>query len=232
MLEAEVKFEREDREGLVAVGTYLIDSAKRFGVNFEGQCVLETNTHYCAVNIRSGSDLLSGLTQRETEYFDEVGREPNERLACQVRIEKPGEITIMTKKKVEETEPEAESGADASEKYKKEFAEMPLEKKIANLVQLESIALSETVSFIVNSPFAIADKLMDVMAEFGFKKEERQKEAARPAEHKNGGDRSNGKERSTDTSATKNAAKTSAPDKSTDTSAPESSTESVSPESL
>ena len=61
---------------------------------------------------------------------------------------------------------------------------MPLEKKIANLVQLETIALGETVSFIINSPFKIADKVMDVMAEFGFKKEEREKEAARPAEHK------------------------------------------------
>ena len=62
---------------------------------------------------------------------------------------------------------------DRSEEYRKEFAEMPLEKKIANLVQLETIALGETVSFIINSPFKIADKVLDVMAEFGFKKEEK-----------------------------------------------------------
>ena len=212
MLEAEVKFKREDREGLVAIGTYLVDTAKRFGVRFDDLCDPETKTHYCTVDISTGADLLSGLTQTETEYFKEVGRKPNERLACQVRIEKSGEIVIMTKEKVKETVPEAEPGVDSSEQYKKEFAEMPLEKKIANLVQLETIALGETVSFIINSPFKIADKLMDVMAEFGFKKEERQKEAARPAEHKNGRDQANGKEPATETSAPKSDAEPVSPE--------------------
>ena len=63
---------------------------------------------------------------------------------------------------------------------------MPLEKQIASLVQLETIALGETVSFIINSPFKIGEKIMDVMAEFGMKKEEREKEAVRPDEHKPG----------------------------------------------
>jgi hypothetical protein len=90
----------------------------------------------------------------------------------------------MTKEKVaEEPVGEPAADADANEQYRKEFAELPLEKQIANLVRLETIALGETVSFIINSPFKIADKFMDVMAEFGLKKEEREKEAARPAEH-------------------------------------------------
>ena len=90
----------------------------------------------------------------------------------------------MTKEKVKEEAPETESTEDKNEQYRKEFAELPLEKKIANLVQLETIALGETVSFIFNSPFKVADKIMDVMAEFGFKKEEREKNSARPEEHK------------------------------------------------
>jgi hypothetical protein len=137
------------------------------------------------VVIKSGSDLLSEMTKTETEYFLNHERKTNERLACQVKIEKPGEIEIMTKEKVQDPAPEEKAAAaDSSEEYRKAFAEMPLEKKIANLVQLETIALGETFSFILNSPFKIADKVMDVMAEFGFKKEEREKEAARPAEHK------------------------------------------------
>jgi len=185
MLEAEIKFEREGREGLVAVGTYLIDAAKRFGIHFDELCTPEAGTHYCSVVIKSGSDLLSEMTKTETEYFLNHERKTNERLACQVKIEKPGEIEIMTKEKVQDPAPEEKAAAaDSSEEYRKAFAEMPLEKKIANLVQLETIALGETFSFILNSPFKIADKVMDVMAEFGFKKEEREKEAARPAEHK------------------------------------------------
>jgi ferredoxin len=184
MLEAEVKFERENREGLVAVGTYLIDAARRFGIRFDDVCLPADGLHYCSLAVSSGSELLSHETRLETEYFATNDRMTNERLACQVKIEKPGEIVIMTKEKEQESKGESETAADKSEEYRKAFAEMPLEKKIANLVQLESIALGETVSFIINSPFKIADKVVEVMAEFGFKKEEREKEAARPAEHK------------------------------------------------
>jgi ferredoxin len=184
MKEVEIKFKREDLEGLVPVGTYLADAAKRFGVRFEETCIPETDSHFCSIEISGGSDLLSDLTAAEKEHFGRHGRRPNERLACQVKVEKPGEVEVMTKEKVKEETPETESTEDKNEQYRKEFAELPLEKKIANLVQLETIALGETVSFIFNSPFKVADKIMDVMAEFGFKKEEREKNAARPEEHK------------------------------------------------
>lgn len=184
MLEAEIKFERENREGVVAIGTYLIDAAKRFGIHFEDVCDPVADIHYCSVTIKLGRDLLSEMTGVEAEHFSKAKRKTSERLACQARIEKPGEIEIMTEEKVDDTTADATAeSSDTSEDYKKAFTEMPLEKKIANLVQLETIAFGETVSFIFNSPFKIADKVMDVMAEFGMKKEEKQKEAARPAEH-------------------------------------------------
>src|SRR5215203_5956560 len=159
MLEAEIKFEREGREGLVAVGTYLIDAAKRFGIHFDDVCFPEASAHHCSLIIKSGSDLLSEMTMAETEYFSKTPRKANERLACQVKIERPGEIEIMTEEKVKDVSPdETAAAANTNEEYRKAFAEMPLEKKIANLVQLESMALSETVSFILNSPYKIADK--------------------------------------------------------------------------
>ena len=187
MSEVEIKFKRENQEGVVAIGTYLIDAAKRFGIRFEEVCALTEGVHYCSVNVPSGAHLLSPETSAESAYFSEHGRTTNERLACQVKIDKAGEVVVMTKKKAEE--PKAETnGEDRSEQYRKEFEDLPLEKKIASLVQLETIALGETVSFIINSPFKIADKVMDVMAEFGFKKEEEQKKAARPVEHKDSGE--------------------------------------------
>lgn len=84
----------------------------------------------------------------------------------------------MTEEKKEEPKTEAE----ASEAYVKEFTELPLEKKIANLVKLEAIAMGETLSFVINSPFTIGQKVVDILAEFGFKAEEKEREAARPAE--------------------------------------------------
>ncbi len=77
-------------------------------------------------------------------------------------------------------EPTAEEKAG---QYKKEFTELPLEKKLASLVELEGIALGETISFIINSPYLVFGKVMDIMAEFGLKKEQESKKAARPKEH-------------------------------------------------
>jgi len=71
--------------------------------------------------------------------------------------------------------------------------QLPLEKKISSLLQLEAIALGETVSFVINSPFKVFEKAMDVMAEFGFKLEKEAKEATRPKEHtKTEGDETDG----------------------------------------
>jgi ferredoxin len=178
MEEVEVTFEREGRKGLVATGSYLIDAAGRLGIRFEDVCVQAEGTHFCSVTIRSGADNLSALTQLETEHFSKNGRKNNERLACQAKIEKPGEVIIMTEEKKEETKSENEE----SDQYVKDFTELPLEKKIAKLAKLEVIALGETISYVINSPFTVGEKVLDVLAEFGFKKEQRAKEATRPAE--------------------------------------------------
>ena len=126
MAEVDIRFEREDREGVVAVGTYLIDAAKRFGIHFDDICDPESAEHRCSVTVSSGIFLLSPLTSVETEYFEKNGRQTNERLACQAKIEKAGEGVIMTKEKAKDAAEEAKAAEDRSEEYRKEFAELPL----------------------------------------------------------------------------------------------------------
>lgn len=192
MSDVEIRFEREDLSGIVAVGTYLRDAAKRFGIKFDGDCDLETKEHSCRVEITGGAGNLSPTTAIEEEYFAANGRKENERLACQTRIEKPGEVVIMTQEKKEEPAAAAEqTHEEKAEQFKKEFAELPLEKKISELVQLEAIALGDTLSYVANAPFTIADKVLDVMAQFGFKKEEAEKSAARPEEHQKASENGN-----------------------------------------
>ena len=179
MEDVEIRFSRENLEGLVPVGTYLSDAMRRLGVPSDEPCDLATNTHHCVVTVTEGGDLLSPLTSLETKFFEEESAQQGKRLACQAKLERPGEIELMTEeKKVEEKTPEAES-----DEYRKQFTELPLEKKIADLVRLEAITLGETVSFIVNSPYKIFEKIGDVMAEFGMKLESQAKQAKRPAEH-------------------------------------------------
>jgi len=89
----------------------------------------------------------------------------------------------MTKEHVDETKTEEDKG----EEYRKHFAELPLEKKIAELMKLEAIALGDTFSFIVNSPYKIFEKIGDVMADVGVKMENKAREAQRPEEHNENG---------------------------------------------
>lgn len=179
MNDAEVRFERENAEGLVAVGTYLSDAAKRFGIKFEDECVPGSGEHYCQVQVINGAEFLSEKTAAENEANLDQGW----RIACHAKIGKVGEVVVMTKEKAAAIEEDK----DQAEDYRKRFEDLPLEKKMAELVRLESIALSETLNFVVNSPYKVADKVMDFLAEFGVKAEAEKKESAKPAEHRTNG---------------------------------------------
>ena len=181
MAEVELKFENQDIHGVVAVGTYLIDAARRMGVEVSTECERRGESDSCAMKITQGSELLSAPTAAEIKQLGEQRIEDGERLSCQTKLEKAGEIVIMITQKNEENKPETDE--DKAKEYRKEFEEMPLEKKISSLVELEVIALSDTFSFIFNSPYAIAGKVMDVLAEFGLKLEDEDKKAKRPKEH-------------------------------------------------
>ncbi len=193
MGEVEIKF-GEGREGIVPTGTYLIDATRRMGVRLDDDCVA-SGVHACAFVIDEGAELLSKITAAEIEHFPDGERKQNARLACFAILEKPGVVVVMVKEKKEAAE--ESKGNERDEAYRKAFVDMPLEKKIANLAQLEAIALGETFAFVINSPFKVAEKIGDVMAEFGFKKEEAEKQRAHPPKGK-----------STRTGAKKSTAKT------------------------
>lgn len=181
MKEVELKFEQEDRSGLIAAGTYLFDAARRLGIEVEAECGRVGECDSCAMRITKGGELLTEPTYAEINQLDTKRREKGERLSCQAKIEKAGEVVVMTNKKPETEEKKIE---EKTEEYRKQFEELPLEKKVASLLELEAIALGETVSFVLNSPYQIFGKIMDVMAEFGLKLETDAKKATRPNEHK------------------------------------------------
>lgn len=176
-METDVKFEPSGRNGVAVVGTYLFDAALRLGVVIDNECERKGNCDSCAVKITKGAELLSQPTKAELEHLSAERRKKGERLSCQAKIEKTGEICVMTTEKPKPEVPPFEN-------FKKEFTELPLDEKVKRLIDLESITLSETFSYVLNLPYLIGEKLRDGMAEFGFKKEEEEKKAKRPAEHK------------------------------------------------
>ena len=119
MAVATIRFEREALDGIIPVGSYIGDALRRFGVKNYERCNAQ---HDCVIEIRSGDDLLSPLTSAEAERFGSAGRKTGQRLACHAKIERPGEIVVMTK----ETKEEPKAAETNSEQYRKRFSELPL----------------------------------------------------------------------------------------------------------
>lgn len=203
VMEADIKFEPSGRKGVVATGSYLYDAARRLGVKIETDCERKGECDSCAVRIIKGMDLLSEATKAEKEHLTAQRRMNGERLSCQAKIERTGDIVVMAteKKKAEEPTKEEKELKD----FHKKFSELPLEKKVANLLEFEAVTLAETFSFVLNSPYKIAEKVMDVMAEFGLKLDKEEKDAKRPVEHK-ADTKENGKSEAKPKAAKKKAA--------------------------
>ena len=194
-MEAELKFERENINGIAVVGSYLIDAAKRLGVEITDDCGRLGLCDTCAVTVKSGAEFLSAPTKAELEQLSEERRKQGERLSCQAKIAGEGEIVIMTHEKKDERPEEQRR----HEEYRKEFDALALSEKMSRLMELEAVALGETLSFILNSPYTIGEKVVDILSGFGFEFEKEAKEAKKPEEHKeNGKKHKNHKDKSTD----------------------------------
>ena len=74
-------------------------------------------------------------------------------------IIKPGEIVIMTNAKQ----------APKKDKFQEEFKELPLEEKIRTLLKMEAVTLQETFSYGLSESMKAADRLGNVLTEFGKK---------------------------------------------------------------
>jgi ferredoxin len=180
-MSVDIKFEIEnkpERAGLIAENTYLWDAAKRLGVPLIAECEGRGTCDTCAMTVLEGGGLLSAPTTAELEVLSDERRAAGERLACQTKIERSGEITVMVKEKVVETDEEKKE-----RNFRQDFQELPLEKKFATLVEIETVALGETVNFIANLPFTIGNKVVDLMAKFGWEAEKQFRTTRRPTEH-------------------------------------------------
>lgn len=183
-MSVDIKFEPEGRTGVVAEGTYLWDAARRLGVNLPAECEGRGECDTCAVIVKEGSLLLSPLTEAERKHLSQGRLAAGERLACQVKVERAGEVVLLPVPKTER----AETSGESASKIRQEFREMPLERKLATLVELEAVTAFQTLNTIAGLPFTIGEKIMDLMAGRGRAMSERDREARRPAEHRSSQD--------------------------------------------
>ena len=180
-MSVDIKFEPDNRQGVVAEGTYLWDAAKRLGIRLPAECEGRGECDTCAVIVEQGATLLSSLTEAERERLSPERLAAGERLACQVKIERGGEELVLRPVPVTER---AETTQETVKELRKEFKELPLEKKLATLVELEAVTMFQTLSAIADIPYKIGGKVLDLMAGRGRALTERERAARRPVEHR------------------------------------------------
>jgi len=155
-----ITFEPSGISGVVAEGTYLIDAARRMGVPLGAGCTSgKGECPACFVSVQAGADLISPPSVAEEK---QIGREQLDqalRLACQVKLENHGDVVVMAAPR-----PHSRPAPDEAEsELRKKFGTLPLKKKIATLVQLETITMSEAFDSAIEKPLAFGSKTFDAI---------------------------------------------------------------------
>jgi ferredoxin len=177
-----IRFEPEGRDGIVAEGTYLWDAAKRLGVSLPAECQGRGECDTCAVIVEQGATLLSSLTEAERVRLSPERLAAGERLACQTKVMQGGELVLRPVPVTERAETSDETVKD----LRKEFRELPLQRKLSTLAELEVVTMVQSLGALIEVPFTIGEKLMGVVANWGRSLNERDRRAHRPPEHVGG----------------------------------------------
>ena len=153
-----ITFEPSGINGLVAEGTYLIDAARRMGAPLGEGCTSgKGECPSCVVSVKAGANLLSAPSLAEEQQLGADQLDQSLRLACQVKIENHGEVVVMNATRPQR--PEVDTEAELT----KRFGALPLGKKLATLVQLEAIAMSEAFDSAIEKPLAFGSKTFDAI---------------------------------------------------------------------
>jgi ferredoxin len=167
----------EQRSGVVAEGTYLWAAVKRIGVRLPAECEGRGQCDTCAVVVAEGATLLSGLTDAERKFLSPERLAAGERLACQAKLERGGDVALRPVPKTERAETTEEAARDLRE----EFRRMPLKKKFATLVGIEADVAYETLVRAVDIPFELFGKGLDLLAVRGRRLAQSERASHRPA---------------------------------------------------
>lgn len=152
-----ITFEPSGINGVVAQGTYLIDAARRMGAPLGAGCTAgKGECPACVVSVKAGADLLSSPSLVEEKQLGTEQLDQALRLACQVKIENQGDVVVMAA-----TRPHTRPMEDVEADLRKHFGALPLTKKLATLMQLEAITMSEAFDSAIEKPLAFGSKTFD-----------------------------------------------------------------------
>src|SRR5215211_2856054 len=163
--------------GLVAEGTFLLDAAGRHGIALPTECGGRGECDTCAVVVEAGAALLSEPTEAERVRLGAERLAAGQRLACQAKAERAGDLALRPVPQAAREETTEETARD----FKEEFKRLPLRKKLATLAGLEAEMAYETLVRAVDLPFEIMGKGLDLLAGRGRKLSQADRPPRKPA---------------------------------------------------
>ena len=175
-----VEFVPDDLHGIVAEGTYLWDAGKRLGLRLPAECKGRGECDTCAVRVREGATLLSGLTDAERVCLSPERLAAGERLACQTMAVRPGTLVVEP---VPVAERETETTEEVKKEMREEFRQLPLRKKLTTLAELEAVTAYQTLKSISDASIKLVEHGVGFLVGAGRARERRQRAARRPPEH-------------------------------------------------
>ena len=156
-MSVQITFEPDNDSGLVAEGTYIWEAAKRMGVSVQAECKGRGECDSCAVVIVRGGELLSEATGAEEKMLGRDRLEhpgQTERLACQARLGKQGEVTVRFA-------PVREAEQTKSD-FANTFRGLPLKEKVGALIELEALTISGAINSVRGSYHALVAKFLNL----------------------------------------------------------------------
>jgi ferredoxin len=155
-----ITFEPSGINGVVAEGTYLIDAARRMGAPLGAGCTAgKGECPACVVSVKAGANLLSPPSVAEEKQLGVEQLQQELRLACHVKLESHGDVVVMAAARPQTRSADTETEAE----LRKKFGALPLGKKLATLVQLEAITMSEAFDSAIEKPLAFGSKTFDAI---------------------------------------------------------------------
>jgi ferredoxin len=155
-----ITFEPSGISGMVADGTYLIDAARRMGASLgEGCTAGKGECPSCVVSVKTGAELLSSPSAAEERQLGVEHLDQSYRLACQTKLANHGDVVVM----VSTVTPRKPADVDTETELRKKFGALPLTKKLATLMQLEVITMSEAFDSAIEKPLAFGSKTFDAI---------------------------------------------------------------------
>jgi uncharacterized 2Fe-2S/4Fe-4S cluster protein (DUF4445 family) len=155
-----ITFEPSGISGLVAEGTYLIDAARRMGAPLGSGCTSgKSECPACLVSVSSQTAVLSAPSATETKWLGEAQLAQSVRLACQVKIETAGDIVVTSVAR----EPQSKTAQNEPADLRKKFGDLTLEQKIATLMQLEAVTMSEAFNAAIEKPLSLGTRALDAV---------------------------------------------------------------------